>query len=80
MDADIEYYVAYHFPTEQYIPLQECEHCYAVVLRGGCPHNCPEFGLVNEDVSLLQYVLAHIGELILDEESSSPNLSGGWLL
>ena len=59
MDADIEYieyYMAYHFPTEQYIPLQECEHCYAIVLRVGCPHNCPELGTVDEDVSLLHYV------------------------
>ena len=68
MDADIEYYVAYHFPTEQYIPFQECEHCYAI---GGCPHNCPEFGAVDEDVSLLHYVLNNIGDLLLSSETAT---------
>ena len=71
MDGDIEYYLAYHFPTNQYIRLQECEHCYAIVLRGGCPNNCPELDTVDEDVSLLHYVLDNIGDLILTNETAT---------
>ena len=72
MDADIKYYIAYHFPTEQYIPLQEYEHYFDIMLWDGCPHNSPELDLQDKDVSLLHYVLDNIGELILDEESSTP--------
>ena len=73
-----ELYIAYHFPSQQYVCLQECKHCFAIILRGGCSHNCPDSDSVNEDVSFLQYILSTIGEIIIDQESSSPVLRGGW--
>ena len=73
-----ELYIAYHFPSQQYIGLQECKHCFAIILRGRCSHNCPDSDSVNEDVSFLQYILSTIGEIIIDQESSSPVLRGGW--
>ena len=48
----------------------------AIILRGGCSHNCPDSDSVNEDVSFLQYILSTIGEIIIDQESSSPVLRG----
>ena len=65
-------YMAYHFPSQQYIGLLECKHCFAIILRGGCSHNCPDSDSVNEDVSFLQYILCTIGEIIIDRKSSSP--------
>ena len=73
-----ELYIAYHLPSQQYIGLQECKHCFAIILRGGCSHNCPDSDSVNEDVCFLQYILSTIGEIIIDQESSSPVLRGGW--
>ena len=70
-------YMAYHFPSQQYIGLQECKHCFAIILRGGCSRNCPDSDSVNEDVSFLQYILSTNGEIIIDQESSSPVLRGG---
>ena len=67
-----ELYMAYHFPSQQYIGLQECKHCFAIILRGGCSHNCPDSDSVNDDVSFLQYILSTIGEIIIDRKSFSP--------
>ena len=72
-----ELYIAYHFPTQQYICLQECKDCFVIILRGGCPHNCTVLGPVNEDVSFLRYILSTIGEIFIDQESSNPILRGG---
>ena len=65
-------YMAYHFPSQQYIGLQKCKHCFAIILRGGCSHNWPDSDSVNENVSFLQYILYTIGVIIIDWESSSP--------
>ena len=78
MDVDIEYYVVYYFPTEQYIPLDSEKweadlvnyRYYAIVLRVGCPPNCPELGLPNKDMSLLHYVLDNTGELFISNETA----------
>ena len=35
-----ELYMAYHFPSQQYIRLQECKHCFVIILRRGCSHHC----------------------------------------
>ena len=56
-----ELYMAYHIPSQQYICLQECEHCFAIILRGGCPHNYPDSDSLYEDVSFLHYVLSITG-------------------
>ena len=37
-----EPYIAHHFPSQQHICLQECKHCFAIILWGGCSHNCPD--------------------------------------
>ena len=71
-----ELYIAYHLPSQQYIGLQECKHCFAIILRGGCSRNCPDSDSVNEDVSFLQCILSTIGEIIIDQESSGPVLRG----
>ena len=77
MNVVPELYIAYHYPSHQYIPLQECKHCFAIILRGGCPHHCPDSHFINEDVRFLQYILSTIGEIIIDNESSTSILRGG---
>ena len=54
MNGVPEFYMAYHFPSKQYIRLQDCKHCFAIILWGRCPHNWPDSGLVNENVSFLR--------------------------
>ena len=62
----MEYFLAFHYPSGRVVVLQECEHCFAIILYASCPHHCPELGpelTDNEDVTFLNYILSGIGEL-----------------
>ena len=56
----------------------EWKHCFAIIMRGRCTHNCPDSGFVNDDWSFLWYIFSTIGEIIIDQESSSPVRRGSW--
>ena len=62
----MDFFLAFHYPSGKVIVLQECEHCFAIILNASCPHHCPELGpevTENEDVTLLNYILSGIGEI-----------------
>ena len=63
---EVEYFVAFHYPSEQEVVLQDCALCLSLVLSADCPHNCPDLDpheKSNEDLTYLKYILQGIGEL-----------------